>query len=154
VLRIRTAKPLYHPVGQTSEEVNLSVYPSLSEPLDDYRDLPANVAASALLRQPKQRGLELGVHLHPHSLPKLTPRHHPHISPHAVRNASLICAVCIFYLSKVFYMRLENSCIHEYRTVSFDGWKSHLILSSKPCSRSSILDSFFARSSSGQFLSV
>jgi len=52
--------------------------------------------------QPKQGRLEPGVLPASTSLPKIAPRHHPHFSAPAgaAWNASLGCAVCIFWLSK------------------------------------------------------
>jgi hypothetical protein len=32
----------------------------------------------------------------------MAPRHHPHLSPHAPWNASLLCAVCIFWSVRSF----------------------------------------------------
>jgi hypothetical protein len=84
--------------------------------------------------QPKQVRLELAFYPHPHSLPIMAPRHHPHISPHAAWNASLLCAVCIFWLSKVFDMRLEALRIRGYRRAILGGWRGPYSSSSMPCS--------------------
>jgi hypothetical protein len=84
--------------------------------------------------QPKQVRLELAFYPHPHSLPTMAPRHHPHISPHAAWNASLLCAVCIFWLSKVFNMRLESLRTPGYRRAILGGWRRCCSSSSMPCS--------------------
>lgn len=75
---MRAVKQLYQPVGQTSEETDASVCSNVSEPLNDYRDIPANVAASAVRNNLNKGGLNLAFYLHPLSLPKIAPRHHPH----------------------------------------------------------------------------
>jgi hypothetical protein len=129
-----------------------SVYSFLSEPPDDYRDLPVNLAASASSEQPKQVRLGLAFYPHPHSLPTMAPRHHPYISPHAAWNASLLCAVCIFWLSKVFNMRLEKLWIREYRRAILGGWGRCCSSGSMPCLPNSALSSLSPQNYSGRWL--
>lgn len=78
---------------QRPEEIRPSVCPILSEPLEDYRDIPASIAASAIRDHPNKGGLKFWrLPASTFSATDSATASFIH-SPHAARNASLSCVV-------------------------------------------------------------